>query len=93
MSRNHFNELSPCEALIMKLIWEAPQDIPVQELIDQVCDEFIKNNCVSGKGSKEQVCVEKGRFHRIYRDGDFKYRKYGTGIGELRSGLFMGRTP
>ena len=25
--------------------------------------------------------------------GDFKYRKYGTGIGELRSGLFMGRTP
>ena len=24
MSRNHFNELSPCEALIMKLIWEAP---------------------------------------------------------------------
>lgn len=29
---------------------------------DQVCDEFIKNNCVSGKGSKEQVCVEKGRF-------------------------------
>ena len=30
MSRNHFNELSPCEALIMKLIWEAPQDIPVQ---------------------------------------------------------------
>lgn len=29
MSRNHFNELSPCEALIMKLIWEAPQDIPV----------------------------------------------------------------
>ena len=23
MSRNHFNELSPCEALIMKLIWEA----------------------------------------------------------------------
>ena len=29
---------------------------------DQVCDEFIKNNCVSGKGSKEQVCIEEGRF-------------------------------
>ena len=39
MSRNHFNELSPCEALIMKLIWEAPQDIPVQELIDQLRDD------------------------------------------------------
>ena len=40
MSRNHFNELSPCEALIMKLIWEAPQDIPVQELIDQLRDDY-----------------------------------------------------
>lgn len=29
---------------------------------DQVCDEFIKNDCVSGKGSKEQVCIEEGRF-------------------------------
>ena len=42
MSRNHFNELSPCEALIMKLIWEAPQDIPVQELIDQLRDDYGK---------------------------------------------------
>ena len=43
MSRNHFNELSPCEALIMKLIWEAPQDIPVQELIDQLRDDYGKD--------------------------------------------------
>ena len=43
MSRNHFNELSPCEALIMKLIWEAPQDIPVQELIVQLRDEYGKD--------------------------------------------------
>ena len=42
MSRNHFNELSPCEALIMKLIWEAPQDIPVQDLIDQLRDDYKK---------------------------------------------------
>ena len=42
MSRNHFNELSPCEALIMKLIWEAPQDIPVQELIDQLRDDYVR---------------------------------------------------
>lgn len=43
MSRNHFNELSPCEALIMKLIWEAPQDIPVQELIDRLRDDYGKD--------------------------------------------------
>ena len=43
MSRNHFNELSPCEALIMKLIWEAPQDIPVQELIYQLRDDYGKD--------------------------------------------------
>ena len=42
MSRNHFNELSPCEALIMKLIWEAQQDIPVQDLIDQLRDDYKK---------------------------------------------------
>ena len=42
MSRNHFNELSPCEALIMKLIWEAQQDIPVQDLIDQLRDDHGK---------------------------------------------------
>ena len=36
--------------------------IPAVWYNDQVCDEFIKNNCVSGKGSKEQICVEKGRF-------------------------------
>ena len=43
MSRNRFNELSPCETLIMKLIWEAPQDIPVQELIDQLRDDYGKD--------------------------------------------------
>ena len=36
--------------------------IPAVWYNDQVCDEFIKNNCVSGKGSKEQVCIEEGRF-------------------------------
>lgn len=36
--------------------------IPAVWYNDQVCDEFIKNNCVSGRGSKEQVCIEEGRF-------------------------------
>lgn len=42
MSRNHFSELSPCEALIMKLIWEAPQDMAVQELIDKLREDHEK---------------------------------------------------
>ena len=60
---------------------------------DQVCDEFIKNNCVSGKGSKEQVCVEKGRFvsYVSKKDANDKARvelgRIGQGGGQLRRGL------
>lgn len=43
MGRNHFNELSPCEALIMKLIWEAEKDIPVQDVIDKLKDDYRKD--------------------------------------------------
>jgi len=44
MSRNHFNELSPCEALSYEAyMGMQPQDIPVQELIDQLRDDYGKD--------------------------------------------------
>ena len=68
MSRNHFNELSPCEALIMKLIWEAQQDIPVQDLIDQLRDdhgkEYARTTVVTFVGK-----LKDKRFVDTYRRG------------------------
>ena len=43
MSRNHFNELSPCEALIMKLIWGSTTGYSCTELIDQLRDDYGKD--------------------------------------------------
>lgn len=42
MSENNFKELSPCGALIMKIVWEAPGEISVQELIDQLNEKYQK---------------------------------------------------
>ena len=47
MAENNFKELSPCGALIMKIVWEAPGEISVQELIDQLNEKYqglCKNN-------------------------------------------------
>ena len=37
------NELSPCESLIMKIVWDAPQDIAVQDVITQLNERFQKD--------------------------------------------------
>lgn len=42
MAENNFKELSPCGALIMKIVWEAPGEISVQELIDQLNEKYQK---------------------------------------------------
>ena len=42
MAENNFKELSPCGALIMNIVWEAPGEISVQELIDQLNEKYQK---------------------------------------------------
>jgi predicted transcriptional regulator len=42
MAENNFKELSPCGALIMKIVWEAPGEISIQELIDKLNDKYQK---------------------------------------------------
>ena len=37
------NALSPCESLIMKIVWDAPQDIAVQDVITQLNERFQKD--------------------------------------------------
>lgn len=59
--------------------------IPAVWYNDQVCGEFVKDDCVSGKGSKEKVCVEAGRYVSYVSKEDAN-NKAVAGLGVIGQG-------
>lgn len=41
--KSESNELSQCEAMVMKLIWEAEEEISIQEVIARMNEQFHKD--------------------------------------------------
>lgn len=64
--------LSGCEAMIMKIIWDAKEDIAVQDLLEQLRLRFDKDYKRSTIATFLLRLAEKG-FVETYRNGYFSY--------------------
>ncbi len=64
--------LSGCEAMIMKIIWDAKEDIAVQDLMEQLRLRFGKDYKRSTIATFLTRLTEKG-FVETYRKGYFSY--------------------
>lgn len=65
-------ELSGCETLIMKVIWDAKEDIAVQELIRELAIRFDKNYARTTVVTFLSKMAEKG-YVSTYRIGKASY--------------------
>lgn len=65
-------ELSGCETLIMKIVWEHKEDISTQEIIEQLRIKYDKDYARTTVVTFIQRLIEKG-FLNTYRKGRMSY--------------------
>jgi predicted transcriptional regulator len=65
-------EISGCETLIMKIVWDAKEDIPTSELTKQLRERFQKDYARTTVVTFLQRLAEKG-FITTYRKGRVAY--------------------
>ncbi len=65
-------ELSACETLIMKIVWDSKEDIAVQELIVQLRQQYDKDYARTTVVTFLKKMVDKG-FVRTYRVGNASF--------------------
>ena len=76
-------DLSACETMIMKVIWDAKEDIALQDLIRELADRYKKNYARTTVVTFVHKIVDKG-FATTYRKGKAAYihpEKSLAGIG------------
>ena len=61
-------DLSACETMIMKVIWDAKEDIALQDLIRELADRYKKNYARTTVVTFVHKIVDKG-FATTYRKG------------------------
>ena len=65
-------DLSACETMIMKVIWDAKEDIALQDLIRELADRYKKNYARTTVVTFVHKIVDKG-FATTYRKGKAAY--------------------
>ena len=65
-------EISGCETLIMKVVWDSEEDISTPELIDELRTRFGKDYARTTVVTFLQRLAEKG-FVKTYRKGRIAY--------------------
>ena len=65
-------ELSACETMIMKVIWDADEDIALQDLIRELAERYDKNYARTTVVTFVHKIAEKG-FVTTYRKGKAAY--------------------
>lgn len=84
-------ELSGCETLIMKVIWDAKEDIAVQELIRELAIRFDKNYARTTVVTFLSKMAEKG-YVSTYRIGKASYVHAEKSEDEYKSRLLKEQT-
>lgn len=65
-------DLSSCEKMIMKIVWDAKGDIPTPEVIEQIKTKYGKDYARTTVATFIQRLIEKG-FVTTYRRGRIAY--------------------
>ncbi len=68
----HTNDISACERLVMKIIWDSTEDLSLQEVLERVNQENKKNWKPQTVSTFLGRLVKKG-FLIVYRKGRYSY--------------------
>lgn len=83
-------DLSACETMIMKVIWDAKEDIALQDLIRELADRYKKNYARTTVVTFVHKIVDKG-FATTYRKGKAAYIHPEKSLAAYRDELLQQR--
>lgn len=84
-------ELSACETMIMKVIWDAKEDIALQDLIRELAERYDKNYARTTVVTFVHKIADKG-FVTTYRRGKAAYIHPEVSLTSYRNNLLTEQT-